>query len=191
MTGILERPYNIFLRIKTKNTSHIKSRENLINIYRQNLETKLFPRKDSEENNYDIVLAGDPSTADNDYFYDQIVSLVEIRNFGIYSPHNNKCSEKEKMDFMINNAIPNAKGALIHLNPFTDNVKLLFYEICKNERPLFMIYNIDSECFNPLTKQKIKSITNFVGEIKYNSQYEAINLLEENIDKLLEAAKNN
>lgn len=188
MIGTLKRKQNIFLRIKTKNTSDIESRENFMDIYRKNIGTKLSPRKESEENNYDIVLACHPNAGDNYTLYDKIVKLVEEKEFSIYSPHRDISGNQ--IEFMIKEAIPNTKGVLIHFSPITEDIRILLDKTKENNKPFLIFYDQEIICDNFINKI-IKSSKSYMGEIKYNSEYEAISLLEKNIDRLLEASKNN
>jgi len=187
MSKIL-RHYRFFLRAKTGKNQLQNNRINFFKFY-ESPRTRLSLEAVQYENYNEIVLAHEPSARDNYYLYDQIVSLVEGKGFRIYSPHNYKGSEIEKIDFMINEAIPKAKGSLIHISPITENVKLFFYEICRKNIPFLMFYNKDSEPFNGTTLKKIKESSNFFGEIKYISEVEAINLLEERVEAFLEASR--
>lgn len=188
MIGTLERKQNTFLRIKTKNSSL----ENCMQCFNRTdiliPEARTTLQDYNLEPKYDLVLACHPNAGDNYIFYNKIIKLVEKRDFSIYSPHRDFSGDQ--IEFMIEEAIPNTKGVLIHFSPITEDIKILLNKTKENNKPFLIFYNRDTINENFIDKI-MKSSNSYIGEIKYHSEEEAISLLEKNIDKLLEAARNN
>lgn len=183
MNKILEKTYESSIRMETKHYSETSTKKRYnrkINYSR--LRTKPVLKNYSEDKEPDIVLACEPYAGDNYTLYDEIVRLVERNNFQIYSPHRDK--NTDKINFMLNEAIPRAKGVLIHLNPLTNCVKQSLISTIKNNKPFIILYNNEL----PLDENfddKLKSNHNFINEIRYNSEENAIKLLEMHIEELL------
>lgn len=183
MNKTLEKTYESSIRMKTKHHSEISTKERYnrkINYSR--LINKPVLKNYSEDKDPDIVLACEPYAGDNYTLYDEIVRLVERNNFQIYSPHRDR--KEDKIDFMVNEAIPKAKGVLIHLNPLTNCVKQSLISTIKNNKPFIILYN-DELSLDKNFDDKIKSNPNFINEVKYYSEENAIKLLEIHIEELL------
>ncbi|MEK6914555.1 MAG: hypothetical protein AABW83_02785 [Nanoarchaeota archaeon] len=183
---------NTSLRIRTIYNSDIgllEKRMDISIIDSRRLENKPVLDSYLEDNKYDIVLACEPSAKDNYPLYDKIVELVTKNNFKIYAPH--KDIRGNQIDFMVNEAIPNTKGVLIHLNPINPNVRELFQTTLEYNKPFIMFYDFNTIPFNKETEREINSRLNFIREIKYSSERDAIILLEANIEELIKAAKIN
>ncbi|MEK6879695.1 MAG: hypothetical protein AABY22_08820 [Nanoarchaeota archaeon] len=184
MNETLEKTCQSSIKMKIKHHLGTSTKERYnrkINYSR--LRTKPVLKNYSEDKDPDIVLACEPYAGDNYHFYDDIVELVEGKNFQIYSP--DKDNNTDKIDFMVNKAIPKAKGILIHLNPYTKYVNQFLITTIEYNKPFIMIYSEDAFPIGKNIETRIKSSPNFINEIRYYSEENAIKLLDIHIEELL------
>jgi hypothetical protein len=186
MKETLEELRESSIRMKTRCNSGMSIKEIYYNIPKTScsrLKNNPLLQDYSRNKNYNLVLACEPEAGDNYNFYEQIIRLVERKNLEIYAPHKDK--RDDRINFMINEAIPETKGVLVHLNPLTPDVRELFIATCENKKPFIIIYSTDNFPFNKNVEHEIKSSHNLLSEIKYYSEENAIKLLEKEIEYLL------
>ena len=150
----------------------------------------LSPKDRISGNKYDIVLGVQPNIRDNYPLYDEIVRFVEERGNKIYSPHDEVKRGKdaqEAVDFTVKEAIPRTKAVLVHLTIVTQEIKRIFESAYKNNKPFLLFYHEKTNPFSRSSERQIMAHPYYRGEIRYKSDSDLIDKLENSLDDLIKS----
>lgn len=141
----------------------------------------------TKEQKIDLVLACQSDARDKFGLHEAITCYVRKKEKTIYSPHeeiiNN--SKGNIAEYVIETAIPKARGIIVHLSPLTPDVREMLQKTYDSKKPFLILYSsIETQIPERILEEITTPRNSFCGEIRYENPQKAIDRLVE-LERLL------